>query len=191
MTYAEKEGKAPFDWNAFLAKPIDEYKASELYEAKNLAGDWVTCACGNQCDIIPRHSGKDGYTSGVPIDKELQSLGQEFYEKISAIYYATYNLTAKVIQVQAVVTLHKIEKRSSELIAEILNQNKMEPTKEGTTFEGGDVPSPSEAQVPQDNSSANGDSIPQQPVGAPNQEPAPMEPKAAPENTEEPGSNHY
>lgn len=109
----------PFDWYSFLQK--EEYTINELYNAKRLAGDWVTCACGNQCAIIPR-SGQ-----GVPEDDELTSLGQEFYNCIVDMYgnkldnFEDYTL--KYLQNCAIKTLEKIEARSFELICEILKEN--------------------------------------------------------------------
>ena len=73
-TYAESTGNDPFDWNAFLAK--DEFTEAELIKALDLAGEWVTCACGNLCDAIPR------LANGMPIDCELELLGCNFHEAI-------------------------------------------------------------------------------------------------------------
>lgn len=75
-TYAESTGNDPFDWNAFLAK--DEFTKAELIKALDLAGEWVTCACGNLCNALPRHP------NGAPLDRELELLGYEFSETIIA-----------------------------------------------------------------------------------------------------------
>jgi len=100
-TYAELRGKKFFDWNKFLDNP-PKYLSTEHHIACNLAVDWVTCACGNQCDIIPR----DGI--GLPDDRELQRLGISFHDSIKGADF-----------IKAKETLANIEKRSSELIAKL------------------------------------------------------------------------
>lgn len=49
-TYSETRDEAPFDWHQALRFP-------EMHDHPRLcdmAASWVTCACGNQCAIIPR-----------------------------------------------------------------------------------------------------------------------------------------
>lgn len=103
ITYAEKQGEPPFDWNTFLDRAIaGEISFDEHNEAINLARHWVSCACGNQCDIIPR----DRY--GNPLDTWLSILGARFSYRVSRSYFK-----------EAKQTLSNIEARSAELIAEI------------------------------------------------------------------------
>ena len=74
--YSEDKGKEAFDWKkALSAKEISDQTWDELVKK---AGDWVTCACGNQCAIIPR------YDDGSPKDKILYVLGgiEGFYGAI-------------------------------------------------------------------------------------------------------------
>ena len=98
QTYAEMQGKEVFDWNKFLNKK--DIKQMQWDQAEKLARRWTTCACGNQCDIIPRD------TDGAPKDFPLQMLGLEF---TSNIKYQNKD--------QAKLTLIEIEKRSAYLIA--------------------------------------------------------------------------
>jgi hypothetical protein len=102
-TYAEAQGKTPFDWNEFLDRAImGEISKDEYNNARYLSDNWVTCACGNQCDIIPR----DRFSR--PKDPNLKKLGIIFnYEIICESYGA------------AKETLSLIEARSAKLIAEI------------------------------------------------------------------------
>ena len=100
-TYTETQGKKPFDCNAFLNK--EEISEQEWEYAENLAGSWVTCACGNQCDVIERRP-----INGVPKDEELFNLGMWF----------SVSIDNKDIE-KAKETLLKIEKRSAELINQI------------------------------------------------------------------------
>ncbi len=111
MTYAESKKKKPFDWNAFLKQK--SYTQGEVSNAGVLAGNWVTCACGNQCDIIPRNEDWDG----EPTDKKLAALGSKFCDNISFLEDAViYGENIKTPQKKAKETLKKIEARSSQLI---------------------------------------------------------------------------
>lgn len=68
--YSVANGKDFFDWNAFLAQkyiPEEQWKVAE-----QLARDWVTCACGNQCAVLPRNE------YGCPDDGDLVRLGMRF-----------------------------------------------------------------------------------------------------------------
>lgn len=76
-TFAETRNVAPFDWNAFLAK--DQFTEAEMIKALDLAGEWVTCACGNLCAALPRDA------DGEPLDCELAELGYEFNEAICSM----------------------------------------------------------------------------------------------------------
>jgi hypothetical protein len=67
-TYSEVEGKEAFDWNKALSAKVISIKTWD--ELRHKAGDWVTCACGNQCAIIPRSS-----DTGRPLDELLATLG--------------------------------------------------------------------------------------------------------------------
>jgi hypothetical protein len=101
-TYAETQGQQSFDWNKFLENP-PEKGSEEHLDACDLAEAWVTCACGNLCDIIPRSP-----LGGCPIDDELESLGIAFNHSIQdARYYVAKEILAK------------IERRSEEIIFEL------------------------------------------------------------------------
>jgi len=112
-TYAETKGKAPFDWKAFLEK--ESYTKDELFYAKELAKNWVTCACGNQCDVIPR-----GY-DGKPLDRRLKKLGRELFVCINAMCYPFEDSEEQFeyCRQSAISTLHAIEARSQEIINQI------------------------------------------------------------------------
>ncbi len=101
MTYAEYRGHGKFNWNLWLEARINnEYISNEaLRSAAVLAGNWITCACGNQCSVIPR-----GF-HGMPLDIELRQFGQDFSRLI-----ARQNWT------NAVFVLKNIERRSAYLI---------------------------------------------------------------------------
>ena len=106
-TYAETEWEKPFNWELFLkngrkGRLTEEEKKSAI--ARSLS--WVTCACGNQCAIIPR-----GY-AGSPVDYYLRILGSIFYISIKSENWD-----------KATETLRKIERRSAELLLEIQSAN--------------------------------------------------------------------
>lgn len=77
VTYSEEKGKEAFDWNKALS--VGDISDKTWAELLKKAVDWVTCACGNQCAIIPR------YNDGQPKDKVLTLLGgvQGFYGAIN------------------------------------------------------------------------------------------------------------
>lgn len=130
-TYAESIGSKPFDWNNFLNK--EEYTEKELSEAEDLANNWVTCACGNQCSIIPR-AGLDSWNRHSPIDTKLRKLGYSFMEAIDnmSLYGCNtseyYKDEGKIMfnksKKDAKDILQKIELHSSELIKEINDKQK-------------------------------------------------------------------
>ena len=108
MTYTEKNNKEPFDWNTFLNKK--EITQEEWENASELSADWVTCSCGNQCDLIPRHQRKQSYFSskGAPKDNILRALGLEFNELIKLQNIGLSKLV-----------LATIEKRSAYILANL------------------------------------------------------------------------
>ena len=103
-TYAELKGEKAFDWNKFLENPPQKGSEEHL-DACDLAEAWITCACGNQCDIIPR------YPIGSPVDDKLEFLGIGFNNSIQD---AEYDVAKEI--------LAKIEKRSEEIRAELIKQ---------------------------------------------------------------------
>jgi hypothetical protein len=103
-TYAESKGKKPFDWNSFLDKAIaGKVGAKALASAVVRSKSWVTCACGNMCDLIPRK--EVGFTQGCPLDDTLASLGVDFFDHVKDGRYKS-----------AKKTLAAIERRSAKLI---------------------------------------------------------------------------
>jgi len=98
-TYSQTQNKRPFNWIKALSNPLSEKQWKNLEEK---ASSWVTCACGNQCAIIPRNNGE-------PLDKQLSRLGFSFYLSI-----------AQKERKEAIYILEQIEKRSGILIKEIL-----------------------------------------------------------------------
>jgi hypothetical protein len=101
-SYTEEVGGKLFDWNIELNRPENEIDWVEL-EVK--AGLWVSCACGNQCSVIPRNH------NGEPKDNLLRSLGMEFYDSVADCDVEKSKLI-----------LANIEIRSAFLINEIINK---------------------------------------------------------------------
>lgn len=112
-TLAEVKGRKPFDWNAFFKQKT--YTDKELNAAKLLACNWVTCACGNQCAIIPRGT---YMSSKEPTDYNLRMLGLSFTDMVSNMN-ANHNNKKEfnVWKKRAILILKKIEKRSAVLVA--------------------------------------------------------------------------
>jgi hypothetical protein len=111
-THSQTRGKKPFDWNAALAKDCKKMTEAEASTMYGNASTWVTCACGNQCAIIPR----DSY--GQPLDGSLRDLGMLFTDYVSDMFrnYQYDEKTANASRKNAIKTLHKIERISQRLI---------------------------------------------------------------------------
>lgn len=105
-TYAETQGKAPFDWNRALDSAIAEEPDHITWrQLCHRAQDWVTCAVGNQCAIIPRCKS----WRGQPYDDRLSNLGLRFFDAVEDRGWRS----AKIL-------LDNIEQRSAYLIKEEL-----------------------------------------------------------------------
>jgi hypothetical protein len=114
FTYAESRNVEPTNWLSYLDKLEilqnergNSLRKSYLYEkelkkAKDLAKNWVTCACGNQCKVLTRD------IFGQPKDSALRHLGMSFYGAMLAEDFQS----AKEI-------LQKIEDRSAKLIQKL------------------------------------------------------------------------
>ncbi len=108
LPYSVKAGEQAFDWRKALKRAISrKQKKSPSLEEKSKS--WVTCACGNQCSVIPR-----GHR-GAPRDGILNDLGVLFFQNIEGGKFK-----------EALVTLDRIEERSIKLIKVI---NALEVTK--------------------------------------------------------------
>lgn len=92
MTYTEKVNFEPFNWSKALNSELTDIDWKNLHKKSSR---WITCACGNLCEKIPR------YYSGKPMDGELARLGYNFNQYI---IYKHKSLALK--------TLEEIEKRS-------------------------------------------------------------------------------
>lgn len=108
ITYSESVGQPTFDWWAFLCK--QSWTTEEKENAAKLATEWTTCACGNQCAIIPRNS------VGTPDDMVLRALGMMFFNFIwDFADFGSFNDIEAAREVMI-----EIEKRSSYLISKIM-----------------------------------------------------------------------
>ena len=103
LTYAASVGAKQTNWPRVLKAAIKNEPTKKRHnELRNLAGGWPTCACGNQCAIIPR----DG--SGTPYDYFLCENGWKFYTSVLGRAWE-----------DALADWYKIEERAAHLISEI------------------------------------------------------------------------
>ena len=121
-SYCEASGRTPFNWGRFLRRK--RYTVAELEKARRLSGEWVTCACGNQCDVIPRNTiGEERYlanryvSKNEPLDDQLGDLGMQFHQAIVNLqvdietprpFLRSRNKAASI--------LRRIERRSAKLV---------------------------------------------------------------------------
>lgn len=121
ITFAKEQGSKPFNWNKFLDKDFTIFskkRSEQLKNASDLASNWITCACGNQCAIIPRD-----LRYGNPRDGRLRKLGMDFSNAVCNLEdnYKTKKITKiKSAQKKCKVILAKIEERSAVIIKNIL-----------------------------------------------------------------------
>jgi hypothetical protein len=125
-TFAETQGCAPFDWNKELTAAIARFPGRQEHEKMvQLAAKWPTCACGNQCAIIPRWEENElpytvGAIPGMPKDDYLAILGIDFHQQIVRCNYR-----------EALEILHDIEHFSALIVREELikiNKAQLEPS---------------------------------------------------------------
>jgi hypothetical protein len=104
-TYSEKLGLEAFDWRIALSARNISDDAWEAYRLK--AVDWTTCACGNQCDIIPRMN------NGRPHDNILAELGgiHGFYDAISERDKESALDILEMIEIRSAYLIKKLKKR--------------------------------------------------------------------------------
>lgn len=103
-TFTETKGRRPFNWFAALKDAkAGLLSPEELANMRGLAGEWVTCACGNLCERIPRMT-----FSNAPEDPHLAELGSLFYDYVDGSEWK-----------EAMETLVAIEKRADEVLKEL------------------------------------------------------------------------
>lgn len=107
QSYAESKGKPKFDWWEFLRNDPASISDASWEYAEELAQSWVTCACGTQCDIIPRKEGLPSNTDGSPVDEVLATMGGD-----EGFFGAIRNRNLE----KAADWLYLIEIRASQLI---------------------------------------------------------------------------
>lgn len=91
-----------FNWYTELDKAIlNEPNEAEWDDLNDMSGDWVTCACGQLCNSLPRAKG------GRPEDSELCELGINFAK---SVHKKDWKLAYK--------DLDRIEARTAFLLAE-------------------------------------------------------------------------
>lgn len=110
-TWAEKKGRKPFNWLEAL-ESVTPTQDQTLGILKAKAGDWPTCACGNQCAILER------YVDGEPKDPILAQLGIKFYENVANMWWDVKGSTSSFEKHRqmAISIFHQIESRSFKLI---------------------------------------------------------------------------
>jgi hypothetical protein len=98
-----------FDWFAFLNQDIESVSEDYFDEAKSLADNWVTCACGQLCKVLPRGN------RNSPADDKLYDLGMDFARDINNLKDTRQNKD----RLKALETLNKIEARTTLLLEQM------------------------------------------------------------------------
>lgn len=95
-----------FDWFAFLKQDMESISEDSFDEANALADNWVTCACGQLCKVLPRGSGN------CPTDEKLYELGMDFAHAIDDLRHTGLDED----RLKALEILNKIEARTTLLL---------------------------------------------------------------------------
>lgn len=123
-SFTETQGKKPFNWYEELSVNCNKMTVRRAGYLSKLSSEWVTCATGNQCYLIPRN--KDD--ACAPVDSELKRLGLEFYNQgVYKMYKSLKHKDSKEANLYrkiAIDTLDEIEKRSSKIISDLIKQSK-------------------------------------------------------------------
>jgi hypothetical protein len=98
-----------FDWFAFLKQDMESVDVDYFNKANSLADNWVTCACGQLCKVLPKGNGNS------PVDNELYDLGMDFAHEIDNLRYTRQNED----RLKALETLNKIEARTTLLLEQM------------------------------------------------------------------------
>lgn len=118
-TYAETQGELPFDWLRWLQHVRINIGKNKLEKILHLAANWPTCACGNQCSVIPRYPHYyDPKSVGpdAPLDDNLRDLGMAFYCYVKGMRYNDYFERNRK---NALETFKQIEVRSTEILKDM------------------------------------------------------------------------
>lgn len=101
--YDETVNQVAFDWNKFLEEATQRHPNSDEHDRVTyLAESWMTCACGNQCAIIPRSA-----KNGSPNDAELCELGYQFYKSIQRGDWVEAKQYLKDIEARAIEVMQE------------------------------------------------------------------------------------
>lgn len=118
-TYMEEQKGESFDWNKFLKNAIRRKTRIEqdvLDEVIARSQNWVTCACGNQCSVIPRFKDDDWEDEDSPVDDELRELGVEFFECIEREAWVSAKNVLKEIEARSAFLIHEIANKYIETL---------------------------------------------------------------------------
>ena len=100
-----------YDWPQIIDDlEADAYTAYGKRDVRIAACNWVTCACGNLCDEIPRG------TDGVPRDGYLADAGVDFCVAIRDLCDAQTVHEREVYAINARYHMFRIDLRAAELL---------------------------------------------------------------------------
>lgn len=112
MKYSEATHRPVLDWRQRL-QAVKLGDLNEIDQLEGYAGDWPTCACGQQDEHIERRD-------GTPVDGTIYNLGVNFYTHVKGMRYCSLLNEGIVFEQRrrlALATLGGIEARASELLA--------------------------------------------------------------------------
>lgn len=132
QSYTAEKQLPVIDWHKVIQMPDMDINEARYYADQ--ASNWVTCACGTQCSIIPRKE------DGQPLDEKLRVQGSSFYHAIYNNFVGIQRLSKELVfenpntpgdmrfpcstvcMSQAKEALDNIERRSAYVIESLLEE---------------------------------------------------------------------
>jgi hypothetical protein len=106
------------NWHQVLSNPPPDRQTIEGYEQHQIlgkaAGEWVTCACGNLCDAIPRNE------QGAPDDFYLQRYGIQFSYAIDNQDWPKARVLLMQIETRSQFLLHEQAQKENQQASQTL-----------------------------------------------------------------------
>lgn len=91
-----------WDWYAFL-NASKEVKERYYDKAEGLSEDWVTCACGQVCNMLPKVSN----LHNIPLDVDARYLGYHFALQIDNKDWENAKITLDKIESRTIFLLQQ------------------------------------------------------------------------------------
>jgi len=129
-TETKKFDPSNWDWFAYLDADEDT-KEKYWGEAIDKSSNWVTCACGQLCDALPRDN-----DTRAPEDDILSNLGVDFDQEIQSGDWDEARDVLFKIEARTTELLEQMRQKSLSSFGEVDNVSTKQRIFKVTTFDG-------------------------------------------------------